>query len=576
MVFSSRMDYYEEFGVSRSASQREIRSAWKRLARFYHPDLHADPEMRETAELEMRRLNQMLSVLTQPLERVRYDLMLEAERNAPPAPSLWGPPPEREHSVSELFRFDRRAAVWLSSGALAAGIVAVIVMSSLQVGTTADHAADVSVAVSNAPAPLPDTSASLKSRISRSREKLRLPEPLYASAHAPAKSTTTEKTAMVPAAPAAAKPTLVASAPKPQLPPVTARPVPAPAPKPTLAASASKPQLPPKTAKPVPAPAPKPTLAASASKPQLPPITAKPVPAPAPKPTLAASASKPKVPPVATKPVPAPKQNLAASASKPQLPPAAAKPVPASAPKPNLAASAPKPQLPPVVAKSVPAPAAKPDLTAAAKPNMAPASRSTNSEARLENRPSEPIQAAAAPPVPAASIGQANVTRAVEIAAASNPTSAPAGATPLARAPEPASPSPAPGTPAVVQTALRAGGLAGVWRYEPTKEAARNPGFYAAEHIELNVFDESGVLHGYYTAHYLVPAGDISPDVAFNFSGERGRDAATGTWSGANGNRGEIRLRVLSDSALEVVWVTTRIKHANSLVSGKVTLRRAN
>jgi hypothetical protein len=128
----------------------------------------------------------------------------------------------------------------------------------------------------------------------------------------------------------------------------------------------------------------------------------------------------------------------------------------------------------------------------------------------------------------------------------------------------------------VTQPALRAGGLAGVWRYEPTQEASRNPGFYAAEHIELNVFDESGVLHGYYTAHYLVPAGGISPDVAFNFSGERGRDAATGTWSGANGNRGEIRLRVLSDSALEVVWVTTRIKHANSLVSGKVTLRRAN
>ena len=544
------MDYYEEFGVSRSASQREIRSAWKRLARFYHPDLHTDPEMRETAELEMRRLNQMLSVLTQPLERVRYDLMLEAERNAPPAPSLWGPPPEREHAVSELFHFDRKAAVWLSGGALAAGIVAVIVMSSLQVGTTADHAADVAVAVSNAPAPLPDASASLKSRISRSREQLPLPEPLYASAHAPAKTAAREKTAMVPAAPAAAKPTLAASASKPQLPPVVAKP--APAPKPTFAASAPKPQLPPVAAKPVPAPAAKQNLAASASKPQLPPITAKPVPAPAAKRTLAASASKPQLPPVAAKRVPAPtaKQTLAASASKPKLPP--------------------------VVAKSSPAAAAKPDLTAAAKPNLAPASRSTNSDARLENRPSEPMQSAAAPPVPAASPAQANVRHAVEIAAASNPTSAPVNATAPARAPEPAPPSPAPGTPSVIQTALRSAGLAGVWRYEPTKEAARNPGFYAAEHIELNVFDESGVLHGYYTAHYLVPAGGISPDVAFNFSGERGRDAATGTWSGANGNRGEIRLRVLSDSALEVVWVTTRIKHANSLVSGKVTLRRAN
>ena len=521
------------------------------------------------SELEMRRLNQMLSVLTQPLERVRYDLMLEAERNAPPAPPLWGPPPVHEHSVSELLRFDRKAAVWVSGGALAAAIVAVIVMSSLQVGTTADHAADAIVAVSNAPAPLPDTSASLKSRISRSREKLPLPEP---------KSAAKEKPSMLPTVPAAAEPTLAASASKPQLPPVVATPVPAPVAKPTLAASPSKPQLPPVVAKQVPVPAAKPTLAASASKPQLPPVVAKPVPAPAAKRTLEAKASKPQFPPVVAKPVPAPaaKRTLEAKASKPQLPPVVAKPVPAPAAKRTLEAKASKPQLPPIVAKPVPATTAKPDLAAAAKPNTAPANGSISSEARLENRPSEPIQAAPAPPVTAVTPGEAKTVRAVEIAPASNPASAPASATEVAHAPEPASPSPAPRTPAVIQPALRAGGLAGVWRYEPTKEAARNPGFYAAEHIELNVFDESGVLHGYYTAHYLVPAGGISPDVAFNFSGERGRDAATGTWSGANGNRGEIRLRVLSDSALEVVWVTTRIKHANSLVSGKVTLRRAN
>jgi hypothetical protein len=561
------MDYYEEFGVSRSASQREIRSAWKRLARFYHPDLQTDPVMRETAELEMRRLNQMLAVLTQPLERVRYDLMLEAERNAPPAPPLWGPPPVRENSVSELFRFDRKAAVWVSGGALAAGILAVIVMSSLQVGTTADHAADATVAVSKTPAASPDASASLKSRISRSRETLPSPEP---------KSAANEKPAMLPTAPATAEPTRAASASKQQLPPVVAMPIPTPAAKPTVAASAPKQQLPPMVAKPVPASAPKPTLAASASKQQLPPIVAKPVPASAAKPALAASASKQQLPPIVAKPVPAPaaKPTLAASASKQQLPPVVAKPVPAPAAKPTLAASASKPQLPPIVAKPVQEPA-KPNLTAA-KPDIAPAYGSISSEARPASRSPEPVQAAPAPPVTAVTAGEAKAARAVEIAPASSPASAPASATEVARAPEPAAPSPAPSTPAVTRPALRAGGLAGVWRYEPTQEAARSPGFYAAEHIELNVFDESGVLHGYYTAHYMVPAGGISPDVAFNFSGERGRDAATGTWSGANGNRGEIRLRVLSDSALEVVWVTTRIKHANSLVSGKVTLRRAN
>lgn len=512
------MDYYEEFGVPRSASQREIRSAWKRLARFYHPDLQTDPEMRATAELEMRRLNQMLSVLTQPLERVRYDLMLEAERNAPPAPPLWGPPPGSGLGFQELLRFDRKAAIWLSGGALAAGIVAVIVMASLQVGTTADRAAKVTVAVSNAPAPLPDTGASRRSRISRSREKLTLPEPFQAPAHAPSKTPANEGLAMVGPAPAAAKP-----------------------------------YLPPAVAKPTPATA-TPKLVATAPKPSLPPAVAKPAPA-----TAA-------------------KSRLVATAPKPSPPPAVAKPAPTVVAKPNLVAKASSPNPPPTAAMPVPAAAAKPDLAAnTVKPTMAPSSGQISSEARLENQPSNATRTAAAVPVPAASSVQPNVARAVEPAPATNPTSIPATATQLARTPEPASPSPATPSPAVSHPAQRAGGLAGLWRYDPAKEASRSAGFYAAERIELNVFEEAGgALHGYYTAHYRVPDGGVSPDVAFNFSGGRGREPGTATWSGDNGNRGEIRFRVLSDSALEVVWVTTRIKHANSLVSGKVTLRRAN
>lgn len=118
--------------------------------------------------------------------------------------------------------------------------------------------------------------------------------------------------------------------------------------------------------------------------------------------------------------------------------------------------------------------------------------------------------------------------------------------------------------------------LAGLWRYDPAEQTTQSPGSYAAEHVEMAVTDESGVLRGYYTAHYRVPAGGVSPDVAFKFSGQPGKDVATGRWSGANGNRGEIRLRVLSDNALEVVWVATSVKHANSLIAGKDTLHRAN
>jgi len=94
--------------------------------------------------------------------------------------------------------------------------------------------------------------------------------------------------------------------------------------------------------------------------------------------------------------------------------------------------------------------------------------------------------------------------------------------------------------------------------------------------VEVGVSEESGVLYGYYTARYAVPDGGVSPDVNFKFSGVLGPNASTGTWAGTNGNRGEIRLRALSNDALEVVWVTNHVEHANSLASGKVTLSRAN
>jgi hypothetical protein len=461
------MDYYEEFGIPRSASQREIRSAWKRLARFYHPDLQTDPEMRETAELEMRRLNHMLSVLTDPRERIRYDLMLEVKRNAPSAPPLWGPSPVRTNGLQELLHFDRKAAVWLVGGALASGILALgaIALSNLHFGTTADHAAGTSVAVSNPPPALPDTIPSLESRISRPGAKS-LPEPSQARANSAAK----RDNATLGTAP------------------------------------------------------------------------------PAPKPDLTVVSAKPTVAPPAAQP------NSAPNVAKANFLPAFVKPHPPSVAEPDLASAV-----------------VQPDLTAS--------TLSVSSKTSLERQVSEQSKApvALAPPI-AGPAGQAELARVVEVGPipTASPASASASRTQLAPATAPALPVPAPHSAEVMQPAKPAAGLTGLWRYNPGEQTDQKPGFYAADRVEMGVSDESGVLRGYYTAHYLVPAGGISPDVAFKFSGEPGRDTATGKWLGANGNQGEIRLRVLSNNALEVVWVTTRMKHANSLVSGKITLSRAN
>src|ERR1022692_1072089 len=70
------MTYYEELGVPAEASREEIRQAYKRLVRLLHPDHCGDPATRVLAELQMRRLNGILEVLSHPGERANYDLSL--------------------------------------------------------------------------------------------------------------------------------------------------------------------------------------------------------------------------------------------------------------------------------------------------------------------------------------------------------------------------------------------------------------------------------------------------------------------------------------------------------------------
>ena len=70
------MTYYEELGVPAEASREEIRQAYKRLVRLLHPDHCGDPATRVLAELQMRRLNGILEVLSHPGERANYDRSL--------------------------------------------------------------------------------------------------------------------------------------------------------------------------------------------------------------------------------------------------------------------------------------------------------------------------------------------------------------------------------------------------------------------------------------------------------------------------------------------------------------------
>jgi curved DNA-binding protein len=63
-------DYYAVLGVSRTASEKEIQSAYRKLARQHHPDVNpGNPE----AEATFKRINEAYEVLSDPDKRKKYD-----------------------------------------------------------------------------------------------------------------------------------------------------------------------------------------------------------------------------------------------------------------------------------------------------------------------------------------------------------------------------------------------------------------------------------------------------------------------------------------------------------------------
>jgi DnaJ-class molecular chaperone len=66
----AKRDYYQILGVSRNASEKEIKQAYRRLARKHHPDVNPGDK---SAEVKFKEINAAYEVLSNAEKRRKYD-----------------------------------------------------------------------------------------------------------------------------------------------------------------------------------------------------------------------------------------------------------------------------------------------------------------------------------------------------------------------------------------------------------------------------------------------------------------------------------------------------------------------
>lgn len=97
-------DYYKILGVPKTADEKEIKSAYRKLARKYHPDVNPGDK---SAEEKFKEISEAYDVLSDPHKRSQYDLFGEQWKQASQSGFRWdGASPFGRGSETQGFEFD--------------------------------------------------------------------------------------------------------------------------------------------------------------------------------------------------------------------------------------------------------------------------------------------------------------------------------------------------------------------------------------------------------------------------------------------------------------------------------------